>query len=58
MEDGLPGTVGMRTRLVQGHVVPGPDLILDGDIVQTLPPKMAVGHVVVLLLYATIGPVL
>ena len=48
----------MRTRLVQGHAVPGPDLILDGDIVQILLQTMAVGHAKVFLLFATIDPVL
>lgn len=48
----------MRTRLVRGRAAAGPDLILDGDIAQILPPKMAVGHAMVLLLLAIIGPVL
>ena len=48
----------MRTRLVRGRAAAGPDPLSDGDIAQILPPKMAVGHAMVLLLLATIGPVL
>ena len=48
----------MRTHLVRGRAAAGPDPLSDGGIAQILPPKMAVGHAVVLLLFATIGPVL
>ena len=48
----------MRTRLVRGRAAAGPDPLSDGDIAQILPPKMAVGHAMVLLLLAIIGPVL